>query len=130
MRRRPLAFFLAIAVLTALARPARADDAKKATDAFMKGVVPAGVGAAAAMQGVGNAAAAGGAPNGPKKDEGGFSRALTAPRIDETTDGGLDQAPSKKNRPRRRNRRNRRNTGRRMRPRTSTPIVSTPMGSR
>ena len=79
------AIFLALAVLAALPRPAKADDAQAA--------------AAAAMQAAGQAGAPnGGAPGAgaKKKDTSGFSRALTAPQIERTADGGEKRAKSKK----------------------------------
>lgn len=80
--RRPAVLLLA-AVLAALARSARADDAATA---------------AAAMQAIGQAVpggAAAGATEAQKKDSNGFDRELSAPKIERKTDGAKKSAARK-----------------------------------
>jgi hypothetical protein len=84
---RPSALFLAVAAFAALARSARADDSQTAAAA------------AQVLSQVGGAAGAGAAPGaagGHKKDEGGFSRPLSAPKIEKTSGGDEKPAPAKK----------------------------------
>jgi hypothetical protein len=86
IRSRLVAALIAL-FLAALVRSSRAQDAAQA--------------AAAAMQGIGQAgggAAAGGDPGGrgkKHKDEGGFSRPLTAPQIQKASGGGDADKPDK-----------------------------------